>query len=68
MRLVEGDEGWHIEGPGSERAHIAYASEEAGRVVLSFDGGEGKSAVSDLSSYPKRSPIETYAMASEQTT
>ena len=32
MKLVEDDLGWHIEGPGSERAHVAYASEEDGRI------------------------------------
>lgn len=34
MRLVENGHGWHIEGPGKERARIAYASEENGRLVL----------------------------------
>ena len=32
MKLVEDDLGWHIEGPGSERARIAYASEKDGRI------------------------------------
>jgi hypothetical protein len=34
MELVEDREGWHIEGPGKERARLAYATEEAGRLVL----------------------------------
>ena len=38
MRLVETDHGWRIEGKGSERAHIGYASEEEGRLVLSLEG------------------------------
>jgi hypothetical protein len=34
MRLVESSEGWKIEGPGKERARIAYASVKEGRLVL----------------------------------
>lgn len=44
LQLVEGSEGWHIEGSGSERACIAYAREERGRVVFSFDRRGGNSA------------------------
>lgn len=44
MRLVEDSQGWHIEGPGSERARITYASEEAGNVVLSFNRRSRNSA------------------------
>jgi hypothetical protein len=36
MQLVEKDGKWHIEGLGKERAIIAYASEEDGRLVFSF--------------------------------
>jgi hypothetical protein len=36
MELVETDQGWRIEGEGSERASIAYASEEDGRIVYSL--------------------------------
>jgi len=36
MQLVEKDGEWQIEGPGNERAIIAYASEEDGRLVFSF--------------------------------
>src|SRR2546427_3163808 len=32
MKLVEDDSGWHIEGPGSERARIAYANQKDGRI------------------------------------
>jgi hypothetical protein len=34
MRLVEDGEGFHLEGAGSERARVAYASEQDGRLVL----------------------------------
>jgi hypothetical protein len=37
MQLVENDHGWQIEGFGEERARIAYASEEAGRLVLTLE-------------------------------
>jgi hypothetical protein len=37
MTLVEQDGQWRIEGEGSERASIAYASEKDGRLVLSLD-------------------------------
>jgi len=36
MRLVADGDSWRIEGPGKERARIAYASEEDGRLVLSL--------------------------------
>jgi hypothetical protein len=36
MRLVADGDCWHIEGSGKERARIAYASEENGRLVLSL--------------------------------
>ena len=36
MRLVENGDGWQIEGEGKERARIAYASEEDGRLVFSL--------------------------------
>jgi len=34
--LVENSGGWHIEGPGKERARIAWASEKEGRLVFTF--------------------------------
>jgi hypothetical protein len=36
MRLVENGKGWQIEGPGKERARVAYASEREGRLVLTL--------------------------------
>ena len=36
MQLVETERGWQIEGEGKERARIAYASEENGRIKLSL--------------------------------
>jgi hypothetical protein len=38
MKLLEDSNGWHIEGAGSERARIAFASEENGKLVLSLEG------------------------------
>jgi hypothetical protein len=37
MTIVEDDHGIRIEGEGSERACIAYASEVDGKLVYSFD-------------------------------
>ena len=37
MTLVEEGENWRIEGPGNERARIAYASEDQGRLVLNLE-------------------------------
>jgi len=34
MKLVETDGVWQIEGPGKERARIAYASEENGQLLF----------------------------------
>jgi hypothetical protein len=36
MKLIKGDLGWRIEGRGSERAHIAYATEKDGRISYTF--------------------------------
>lgn len=36
MTLVECDGGWRIEGYGKERARIAYASEQQGRLAITF--------------------------------
>jgi hypothetical protein len=38
MRLVEHRGEWQIEGPGKERARVAYASEVDGRLVFSMQG------------------------------
>ena len=32
MKLVKDDLGWHVEGPGSDRARVAYAHEDDGRL------------------------------------
>jgi hypothetical protein len=37
MRLVETEDGWRIEGAGNERARIAYAREENGKIQFSLD-------------------------------
>ena len=37
MRLVDSGDGWQIEGEGKERACIAYASEEEGRLVFTVE-------------------------------
>jgi len=39
MRLVEKGKGWQIEGPGKERARIAFASERDGQLVLTLQTG-----------------------------
>jgi len=36
MRLVEDGEGVRIEGAGKERARVAYASEQNGRLIFTF--------------------------------
>lgn len=40
MKLVEKNGAWQIEGKGSERARIAYASEKDGQLVFSFAPGK----------------------------
>jgi len=42
MKLVEDSSGWRIEGPGSERARVAYATLEGDRIVYNI----GKTSVS----------------------
>jgi hypothetical protein len=37
MKLLEDGDGWRIEGQGSERARVAYASERDGRLVYSWE-------------------------------
>lgn len=46
MTLVEDDDGWRIEGAGAERARIAWASEEDGRLVFSLDSSSSKRTAS----------------------
>lgn len=36
MKLVKDESGWHIEGAGSERARVAFASEKDGRICYTF--------------------------------
>ena len=36
MKLVKDTQGWHIEGAGSERARIAYASQNDGRISYTY--------------------------------
>jgi hypothetical protein len=38
MKLVNYADGWQIEGPGAERARVAYASLEGDRLVYEIDG------------------------------
>jgi hypothetical protein len=42
MRLVAEGDDWRIEGSGKERARIAYASEENGRLVLTLQGSSSE--------------------------
>jgi len=37
MRLVRSGHSWHVEGPGAERARVAYARLEHGELVLELD-------------------------------
>jgi len=37
MKLVRHGDEWHIEGPGHERAQLAYASEENGQIEYTID-------------------------------
>ena len=37
MQVVETSAGWRIAGPGSERARLAYAHEEQGRLALALE-------------------------------
>ena len=46
MRLVESSQGWQIEGPGKERARIAYASEKEGKLILTLPAKTGMAAYS----------------------
>jgi microsomal dipeptidase-like Zn-dependent dipeptidase len=40
LRMVEDGTGWRIEGPGSERARIAYAEEHMGQLAFVMQGQE----------------------------
>jgi hypothetical protein len=52
MRLVEEGEDLRIEGPGSERACIAYASEQDGRLFFTFQPA-GRERVNSQRSIPR---------------
>lgn len=41
MKLVLGENGWRIEGPGAERARIAYAVPEDGRLCFELAANKG---------------------------
>jgi peptidoglycan/xylan/chitin deacetylase (PgdA/CDA1 family) len=43
MTLVQEGEDWRIQGPGSERARVAYARLDGDRVVYTFDGPHPRS-------------------------
>jgi glycosyltransferase involved in cell wall biosynthesis len=45
MKLVKDQFGWHIEGPGSERARVAYASQKDGRVSYTYSSALGELSV-----------------------
>jgi hypothetical protein len=36
MKLVRDNRGWRIEGPGSERARVAFASQKGGRLAYAY--------------------------------
>ena len=42
MKLVEGRQGWGIEGEGKERACLAFASEEEGRLVFNVQSAKAQ--------------------------
>ena len=42
MKLVEAGRGWQIEGPGKERARIAYASEKDGQLVFTIEAAPAR--------------------------
>jgi hypothetical protein len=50
MELVEDGKGWQIEGPGKERARVAYATEQGGRLVLTVEEGTNLHSMSQSSS------------------
>jgi len=40
LRMFQDETGWRLEGPGSDRARIAYAEEHMGELALSVSGSE----------------------------
>jgi hypothetical protein len=62
MNLVESEEGWRIEGPGKERARIAYATEKDGHLVFSIEGEtDPKPITSQNGLYPSSSNVSDAA-------
>jgi hypothetical protein len=51
MQLVETPDGWHIEGTGSERARLAWAREDNGRLVFDLDLPPSRHFSADASSH-----------------
>jgi len=49
MRIIEDGDNLHIEGPGRERARIAYASERNGKLVLTVGQSDESAHLSSLS-------------------
>jgi hypothetical protein len=60
MRLIEGDKGLLVEGEGSERARVAYASEQDGRLVFTVDSRPPRSAAT----YREPTPSKTVSVDS----
>ena len=42
MKLVKDDLGWHVEGAGSERARVAFATEKDGRISYACDSSQAE--------------------------
>lgn len=61
MNLVNTNDGWRIEGVGSEKARIAYAREENGRLVLQIEPGL-EHAASQESISSVRSPGKSFSV------
>jgi len=57
MKVVKGDFGWRVEGPGSERARLAYAREEHGRIAYTCPPPEAISSVNMSDKDTSRDPV-----------
>jgi hypothetical protein len=62
MRLIEVNGTWQIQGEGSERARIAFASEKNGKIVYSFESTTQSSKSSDVSSQSGLKYIRPHAV------
>jgi hypothetical protein len=49
MALVEGPEGWRIEGAGADRARIAWASERDGHLVIGLEDSPSSCSIAPRS-------------------